>query len=43
MQIYFEIYNNIINMDKYKTEKAEESLILTEWEERKTRYFPPKC
>ena len=26
-----------------QTEKAEESLILTEREERKNRYFPPKC
>ena len=30
-----------IFLKKYKTEKAEESLNLTEWEERKTRYFPP--
>ena len=29
-------------LKKYKTEKAEKSLILTEWKERKTRYFPPK-
>ena len=24
-----------------QTEKAEEPLILTEWEQTKTRYFPP--
>ena len=28
-------------LKKYKTGKAEESLILTEWEERKTKYFQP--
>ena len=33
---------NTLSSKSIQTEKAEESLILTEREERKTRYFPPQ-
>ena len=34
---------NTLSSKNIQTEKAEESLILTEQEEAKTRYFPPQC
>jgi hypothetical protein len=33
---------NTLSSKSIQTEKAEESLILTEQEERKTRYFAPR-
>ena len=44
--VYFiiqKLINKHIFLKNIETEKAKEPLILTEREERRTRYFPPSC